>query len=115
MWGLFLGMLIGWLQIFAVNKLGRMMIDGRPSEKVIGVSLFLLKMAAIVVVLYLISSISLEHLVWTAGGILLGLLSASFYMLIRRRRVNSEPPNNKAFNGNDAAARNINGEDNSDG
>jgi hypothetical protein len=86
MWGLFLGMLIGGLQILAVNKLGRMMFEGRMPEKIIGFTLFLLKIGAIVAILYLIATVSLAHLVWTAGGILLGLTAVSIYMLKRRRR-----------------------------
>lgn len=79
-------MLIGGLQILAVSKLGRMMLEGRMPEKIIGFALFLLKIGAIVAILYLIATISLFHLVWTAGGILLGLLAVSLYMLKRRRR-----------------------------
>jgi hypothetical protein len=94
MWGLFVGMLIGGLQIFTVNKLGRMMFEGEISEKIIGLVLFMLKIGAIVLILYLISTVSLVHLVWTAGGMLLGLLSASLYMLKRRRRVNKNDNSN---------------------
>jgi hypothetical protein len=97
MWGLFVGMLIGGLQILAVNKLGRMMFDGKAYEKVIGFVLFMLKIGVIVAILYFISTVSLVHLVWTAGGILLGLLAASLYMLKRRRRF----PVNGDDSGND--------------
>ncbi len=86
MWGLFAGILIGGLQVLAVNKLGRMMLEGKPKEKIFGFTLFMLKMGAIVAILYLISTVSLEHLVWTAGGMLLGLLAVSLYMLKRRRQ-----------------------------
>lgn len=79
-------MLIGVLQIFAVSKLGRMMFGGKTSEKIIGFVLFILKMAAVIVILYFISTVSLESLVWTAGGVLSGLLAASFYIVKRRRR-----------------------------
>lgn len=89
-------MLIGGLQILAVNKLGRMMFDGKIPEKIIGFVLFLLKIGAIITILYLISTVSLECLVWTAGGILLGLSAMSLYMLKRRRRI-------------------VNGDDNSNG
>jgi hypothetical protein len=86
MWGLFVGMFIGGLQVLAVNKLGRMMFEGKIPEKIIGFALFLLKIGAIVTILYLIATVSLEHLVWTAGGILLGLTGVSIYMVKRRRR-----------------------------
>ncbi len=86
MWGLFVGILIGGLQILAVNKLGRMMLEGKANEKIAGFALFMLKIGVIVAILYFISTVSLAHLIWTAGGILLGLLAASLYMLKRRRR-----------------------------
>ena len=82
-----MGMLIGGLQILAVNKLGRMMLEGNNPEKIIGFVLFILKIGAIIVILYFISTVSLIHLIWTAGGILLGLLAVSLYILKRRRRV----------------------------
>ena len=86
MWGLLVGIAVGGLQVFAVNKLGSMILGGEPSAKLTGVLLFILKMAAITAILYLISTVSLEHLIWTAGGMLLGLVASSFYMLKRRRR-----------------------------
>lgn len=91
MWGLFVGIAMGGLQMLAVNKLGRMIIGGSPSAKLAGALLFIAKIAAIVTVLYLISTVSLEHLIWTAGGILLGLLAASFWLLKRRRKADTVP------------------------
>jgi predicted permease len=51
-------------------------------------------MAAIVFILYMISTVSLEHVVWTAGGILLGLTAGSVYILKRRRRTNGDDKRN---------------------
>lgn len=99
-------MLIGGLQLLAVNKLGRMLFGGKPIEKIIAFLLFMVKMAAIIAILYLISTISLEHLIWTAGGILLGLLAVSLYMLKRRKRVDTGAQKGNAFSG-------VNGDDNS--
>lgn len=92
-------MLIGGLQVLAVNKLGRMIFEGKPSEKVIGLALFMLKMGTIVAILYFISTVSLECLIWTAGGILLGLVAISLYMLKRRGRADKEIPRSEIFRG----------------
>lgn len=113
MWGLFAGMLIGGLQVLAVNKLGRMMLEGELKKKLIGFALFMLKMGAIVAILYFISTVSLMHLIWTAGGMLLGLLAASFYMLKRRRRSNTMSPDNKEICGMEV--RGVNEDDGSNG
>ncbi len=72
--------------MLAVNKLGRMILGGKTYEKLLGILLFIAKMAAIIVILYFISTVSLAHLIWTAGGMLLGLISGSFYILKRRRK-----------------------------
>lgn len=86
MWGLAVGIAIGILQLFAVNKLGRMILEGKVLTKLIGGFLFMAKMAAIIFILYLISTVSLIHLIWTAGGMLLGLSLTSLYLYKRRRR-----------------------------
>jgi predicted permease len=94
MWGLLVGIAIGGLQLLAVNKLGTMILGGKSHEKLLGVLLFIAKMAAIIVILYLISTISLAHLIWTAGGILLGLVLGSVYVLKRRRKTNGDGKDN---------------------
>jgi hypothetical protein len=101
MWGILIGIAVGGLQLFAVYKLGRMIMGGTPSAKLAGVLLFIAKMAAITVILYFISTVSLEHLIWTAGGMLIGLVSASFFVLKRRRTSDDtgSPKNREAFRG----------------
>jgi ABC-type lipoprotein release transport system permease subunit len=94
MWGLFVGIAIGVLQLLAVNKLGRMILAGKRSEKILGTVLFVAKMTVIVFILYIISTVSLEHVVWTAGGMLLGLTAGSVYILKRRRRTNGDDKSN---------------------
>lgn len=87
-------MAIGGLQLLAVNKLGKMILGGKKSEKLLGATLLILKIAAIVFILYLISTVSLAHVIWTAGGMLLGLTLGSLYMLKRRRRTNGDDKSN---------------------
>jgi hypothetical protein len=93
MWGLLVGAAIGGLQLLAVSKLGRMILGGETYRKLLGVLLFIAKMAAITVILYFISTVSLAHLIWTAGGMLLGLVSGSVYMLKRRSKNNGDGKN----------------------
>lgn len=85
MWGIVVGIAVGGLQLLAVNKLGRMIIAGAPAAKLAGMLLFIAKMAAIIAILYLISTVSLEHLIWTAVGMLIGLAAVSFWLIKKRR------------------------------
>ena len=86
MWGLFVGLAIGGLQVLTVVKLGGLVFGNKLLLSIAGIILFFLKMTAIVLILYLISTISLAHLIWTAGGMLAGLVAVSVYLLKRRRK-----------------------------
>jgi|APSaa5957512622_1039677.scaffolds.fasta_scaffold214188_2 hypothetical protein len=91
MWGLFIGIAIGAAQVFALNKIGGMIMgDGKTGFKLLGAALLLIKMAAIVLVLYLLSTVSLAHLIWAAGGILIGLITASIILVLRRKKSDRE-------------------------
>ena len=90
MWGLFAGIFIGVLQVLALNKLGGMIFGDKKILMFIAGVLLLVKMAVIVLMLYLISTISFEHLIWTAGGILIGLIAVSAYILRRPKKTDRE-------------------------
>jgi len=84
MWGLFVGLIIGALQVIALNKLGRMILGENISSKLIGAALLLVKIALIVFILYLMASVSLTHLLWTMGGMLLGM-TVTLVIVLKRR------------------------------
>ena len=84
MWGLFIGLTIGALQVIALNKLGRMILGENISSKLIGALLLLAKIALIVFILYLMASVSLTHLLWTMGGMLLGM-TVTLVIVLKRR------------------------------
>lgn len=86
MWGLFVGLAIGVLQVLALTILGKMILGDRASAKLIGGLLLIAKMALIVLILYLISNISLTHVIFTAGGMLAGLTAALAFICLRRAR-----------------------------
>ncbi len=91
MWGIFIGIAIGVLQVLALTKLGGMIMgDGKAVFKLLGAALLLIKMAAIVLVLYLLSKVSLQHLIWAAGGILIGLFFTSIILTARRKKTDRE-------------------------
>ena len=91
MWGIFIGIVIGALQVVALTKLGGMIMgDGKVVFKLLGAALLLIKMAAIVLILYLLSTVSLIHLIWAAGGILIGLTATSLILVARRKKTDRE-------------------------
>ena len=91
MWGIFIGIAIGVLQVLALTKLGGMIKgDGKAVIKLLGAVVLLIKMAAIVLVLYLLSTVSLAHLIWAAGGILIGLIITSIILAARHKKTDRE-------------------------
>jgi hypothetical protein len=103
MWGLFVGLVIGALQVVALGILSKMILGDNTSAKLIGVLLLMVKVALIVFVLYLISTITLMHLIWTAAGMLAGLILTLMIMQVRRSAKSK------------TAGSHIDGKDNSDG
>jgi len=87
MWGLFVGLGIGVLQVIALRALLGMIMGTR---KTLGMVLLMLKFAAIVALLWLISTVSLTHLIWTAGGMLAGLVISSVTVLQLRKRTGKD-------------------------
>lgn len=91
MWGLFIGIAIGVGQVLALKLLGKMILGERPVWiKLVSGLLLLAKMALIIGALYYISTVSFAHLIWTAGGMLIGLISVSVYQLRRRNNTDRE-------------------------
>ncbi len=91
MWGLFIGLAIGVLQVLALTILGKMIIGERASARLIGIFLLIAKIAAIVLILYLISTISLTHVIFTACGMLAGVIAALVFVYMKRKRGNDRP------------------------
>ena len=86
MWGLFIGLALGALQVVGISIFGKMVLGDNVSAKLIGAFLLMVKIAVIVLVLILIANISLTHLVWTVAGMLAGLILTLTIMQARRRK-----------------------------
>ncbi len=87
MWGLFVGLGIGVLQVFTLRALVKMIMGTR---QVLGISLLMLKIAAVVAVLWLVSMVSLTHLIWAACGMLAGLILAFTVLQAARKRAGKD-------------------------
>jgi hypothetical protein len=87
MWGLFVGLAIGIAQVFAMRALVKMIMG---TQKVLGVLLLMLKFAAIVAVLWLVSTVSLNQLIWAAGGTLAGLLIGVAALQLMQKRAGKD-------------------------
>ena len=87
MWGIFVGIAIGAMQVLALKALvGIIMKSGSFLKKLLALLLIIIKIAAIVFVLYLLSTVSLYHVIWAAGGMLIGLLAASASLMLRQKK-----------------------------
>ena len=86
MWGLFVGIIIGVLQVIGLYTFGKMIFGENNKAKVLGVVLLLVKIALIILVLVLISKVSLTHVIWTAGGMLLGLIATLVFKSMRQQK-----------------------------
>ncbi len=89
MWGILVGLAIGALQVVALYKLGKMILGGNPSVKVVGAFLLIVKIAIIVFILCLIANITLMHLIWTAVGMLFGMIAALVVVLHIRHKADT--------------------------
>ena len=87
MWGLFVGLGIGVLQVLALRALLKMIMG---THKVLGTLLLMLKLAVIAALLWLISTVSLTPLIWTAGGMLAGLVIGSVIVLQLQKRARKD-------------------------
>ena len=86
MWGLIVGLAIGLMQVLALKYLSRMILGEKVPSKLLGALLMLLKIALIVLILVLIAKVSLTHLLYTAGGMLVGIIAALMIMLFRKEQ-----------------------------
>ncbi len=86
MWGLFVGIAIGVLQVIGLNVFGKMILGENNKAKALGAFLLIVKMALIVLIIVLISTVSLAHVIWTAGGMLLGLIGALVFNNMRHHK-----------------------------
>ena len=93
MWGLMAGFAIGLLQVLALAQLWKMIISELLTAKLMGCLLLFIKMAVIVLLLYLISTVSFSHLLFAAGGMLAGIIAALLLIQRRSRKRNKEAAN----------------------
>jgi len=83
---LFVGLAIGVLQVLALTILGKMILGEQASAKLIGILLLVAKVAVIILILYLISTISLTHVIFTACGMFAGLIVALAVVYLRGQK-----------------------------
>jgi hypothetical protein len=87
MWGLFVGLGIGVLQVLALRALVRMIMG---TQKALGALLLLLKIGAVVAILWLVSTVSLTHLIWAAGGMFAGLILGFVIVQLLQKRAGND-------------------------
>lgn len=80
MWSLLVGIGIGALQVLGLFVFGKMILGENNMAKALGALLLLVKTALIVLVIVLIAQVSMMNVIWTAVGMLLGLIAALLYV-----------------------------------
>lgn len=90
MWGLLAGIVIGVLQVTALIILKNMLFSESVLKKLTGCLMLFAKMAAIVFILIFIANISLTLLIFTACGMLIGLIAALLFIYMRRSKLNEK-------------------------
>ena len=91
MWGLFVGIAIGAAQVLALKLLGSILLgDKKTWTKLVAAALLAAKIALIVFILYMMHGISMAHLIWTAGGMLIGLIAALAVLVLRQKKQHRE-------------------------
>ena len=87
MWGLFVGIALGIMQMALLRVLGNKILgDSAPWVKALSVLLIMAKFALIVFVLYLLFTVSFAHLIWAASGMLIGLVLCSVFLIFWNKR-----------------------------
>ncbi len=90
MWGLLVGIIIGMLQVLGLSVFGKMILGKNNAKRVLGAVALVAKLALIILLICLISTVSLDCVIWTAGGMLLGLILSWVYVSKRSHMKDSK-------------------------
>ncbi|MEF9863545.1 MAG: hypothetical protein RSA86_00125 [Christensenellaceae bacterium] len=86
MWGVFIGIGIGIIEVLILKKLIAMMTADKKNT-IIAVPLVILKLAIILLVLFIMAKfVSLESMVWCAGGIAAMMIGIPVFSSIKTIR-----------------------------
>ena len=87
MWGLFVGLGIGVAQVLALRALIKMIMG---TQKALGALLLMFKITAIVAILWLVSTVSMTHLIWAGCGMFAGLIAGSVIVQLSQKRAGND-------------------------
>jgi len=86
MWGVFVGIGLGLLQVLLLRKVVDWITSNKTSGAMVAVFITLIKLAIILGVLFLLALISLETMIWAAGGMLVVMIGLPIYLNKRQNK-----------------------------
>ncbi len=78
---------IGVAQVFTLRALVKMIMG---TQKALGALLLMLKIAAVVAILWLVSTVSLTHLIWAGVGMFAGLILGFVILQSSQKRAGND-------------------------
>lgn len=86
MWGIFLGVPLGVLQVYGTLKFTRMITSGKKNGK--AVWLILADIIMLIVVFFLMGSVSAVHLLWTVSAMVGIMIVLSIVIYLKNMKAN---------------------------
>jgi len=87
MWGIFVGIGLGILQLYLLRNITGMIGGPGKHSVLIVMPLILLKLIFIMFILYLMATVSIAHLLFTAGAMLVTILLVSVIYFLKKSRI----------------------------
>jgi hypothetical protein len=86
MWAVFIGAGLGALQVLLLRKVAGWITSNQTSGTMMAVFITIIKLGVILGVLFLLALVSIETLLWAAGGMLAVMIGLPVYMNIRQNK-----------------------------
>lgn len=90
MWAVFIGAGLGALQVLLLRKVADWITSNQTSGTMMAVFITIIKLGVILGVLFLLAMVSIETLLWAAGGMLAVMIGLPVYLNRRQNRKTKE-------------------------
>ncbi len=90
MWAVFIGVGLGALQVLLLRKVAAWITSNQTSGTMMAVFITMIKLGVILGVLFLLALVSIETMLWAAGGMLVMMVGLPIYLNRRENRKTKE-------------------------
>lgn len=101
MWGIFVGIGLGFFQVFLLRKTAMMMTQDKRKGTAIAIPIIIGKLVLIIGILYLLALVSLSTMLWGAGALAVTMIVLP---IVLNRRHMSKSSSNSDILGEDKDA-----------